>query len=96
VYPAIFAWRSLGKNVTAATNTQVTIRIVERIVFYAVRLVSKEIRRLFLSRNIRANGLEVMSSYKNKMTATQLIIIVEKINIEQINKRSNVRIYPQQ
>jgi hypothetical protein len=42
VYLPIFAKQRLGKIVTAATNTYPTRKIVERVFFYAVRVVSKE------------------------------------------------------
>jgi hypothetical protein len=48
VHPPIVARQRLGKNSTAATNTQATIKLV----FYGVRVVSKS-RRLVLSRTSR-------------------------------------------
>jgi hypothetical protein len=42
------ARQRLGKNVTAATNTGNNRRIVGRVVLYAVDVVSKQNRRLFI------------------------------------------------
>jgi hypothetical protein len=42
VYPPVVAKQRLGKNVTAATNTHAT-RIVGLFVFYAVRVVSRNV-----------------------------------------------------
>jgi hypothetical protein len=51
VYPSTVARQWLGKNVSAAMNTNVnTRRIVGRVVFYAVRVVSTESRGLVLPR----------------------------------------------
>jgi hypothetical protein len=50
VYPPIVARQRLGKNVTAATNKRNNRRIVGRVVFCMVRVVSKESRRLVLPR----------------------------------------------
>jgi hypothetical protein len=52
VYPPIVTRQWLGKHVPAATNTRThnNRRIVGRVVFYAVRVVSKESRRLVLPR----------------------------------------------
>jgi hypothetical protein len=38
----------VGKNVTATTNTRNDRIIVGRVIFYAVRVVSKETRRLVI------------------------------------------------
>jgi hypothetical protein len=43
---AYVARQQLGKNVTAATNAHNNRRILGRVVFYAVRVVSMESRRL--------------------------------------------------
>jgi hypothetical protein len=41
--PLIAARQRLGKNVTVATNTHATIKIIPgRIVFYAIRFVSRK------------------------------------------------------
>jgi hypothetical protein len=42
VYPPIVDRQRLGKHVPAATNTRNNRRIVGRVVFYTVRVVSKE------------------------------------------------------
>jgi hypothetical protein len=50
MYPPIVARQRLGKNFTAATNTHATVEeLFGRVVFYAIRVVSKESRRLFIS-----------------------------------------------
>jgi hypothetical protein len=48
--PLIFARQRLGKHVPVAINTRKNRRIVGRVVFYAVRVVSKESTRLVLPR----------------------------------------------
>jgi hypothetical protein len=48
VYPSVFAKQRLFKNVTAGTNTDK--RIIGRVVFNVVRVVSKESRWLVLPR----------------------------------------------
>jgi hypothetical protein len=47
LYPLIVAGQRLGKNVTAAVNTHNSRRIVGCVFFCAVRVISKESRRLF-------------------------------------------------
>jgi intein-encoded DNA endonuclease-like protein len=93
-----FARQLLGKNVTAATNTQVAIAELLNATFSVLSgLYQRKLGNYFFSEflvkihNIRVSRLEVMRWYKKKITATQLIMIVEKIN-----KHSNVRIYPKQ
>jgi hypothetical protein len=49
----LVAMQRIGKSVTAATNTHNNRRTVEGVVFYAVRVVWKEIRLLILPRNSR-------------------------------------------
>jgi hypothetical protein len=60
-YPPIVARQRLAKDVTAATATHAT-RIVERVVFYAVHVLSNESRRLGLPRTFVSGfrGLEQM------------------------------------
>jgi hypothetical protein len=50
VYHSTVARQWLGKNVTAVTNTRSNGTTVERVVFYAVRVVSMESSRLVLPR----------------------------------------------
>jgi hypothetical protein len=50
VYPSMIVRQRLGKNFTAATNARNNSIIVGRVVLYAVRVVSKESRWLFLPR----------------------------------------------
>jgi hypothetical protein len=47
--PPIVARRRLGKKFTAATNRDAKVELLE-VVFYGVRVVSKESRRLILPR----------------------------------------------
>jgi hypothetical protein len=53
VHLLIVARQRLGKNFAVAMNTQATIKIVGRVVFYAVRVVSEETRPLVLPRTSR-------------------------------------------
>jgi hypothetical protein len=48
--PQIVSQQRLGKHFPAATNTRNNRRVVRRVVFNAVRVVSKERRRLVLPR----------------------------------------------
>jgi hypothetical protein len=51
VHPLSLLGNGSVKNVTAATNTYATIEeLLDSIVFYAVRVISKESRRLVLPR----------------------------------------------
>jgi hypothetical protein len=50
VYPLLFARQRLDKNVTAPTNTHTTTKNYWTSLFYEVRVVSKESRRLVLPR----------------------------------------------
>jgi hypothetical protein len=51
LYPPIVARQRLNKNVTAATNTHITVEeLLDAFFCYAVRAVSKENRRLVLPR----------------------------------------------
>jgi hypothetical protein len=68
VYPRIVARQRLGKHVPAETNySRIKGIIVGRVVFYAVRVVSKENRRL-------------ISSVKNVLINIQIIFAHEKRN----------------
>jgi hypothetical protein len=50
VLPPVVDRQQLGKNVTAAMNTHITIdELLVGVVFYAVRVVSEESRRLFFT-----------------------------------------------
>jgi hypothetical protein len=46
----IVARQWLGKHVPVATNTRSSRRIVVRVIFYAIRVVSKESRRTVIPR----------------------------------------------
>jgi hypothetical protein len=50
IYPSFFPRQRLVKNVPAATNTGNNFINVERIIFYAVRVISRETGHLFLPR----------------------------------------------
>jgi hypothetical protein len=66
VYPLIVARQRLGKNVAAVTNTHThKRRIVECVIFYAVRVVSRESRRSVLPRTFRieCKVVELMANF---------------------------------
>jgi hypothetical protein len=51
MYPHIVATQRLSKNFTAAKNTHATVEeLFRRVVFYALRVASKESRRLVFRR----------------------------------------------
>jgi hypothetical protein len=60
MYPSIVARQRLDKHVTAAANT-LRNRKIRRVVFYAVRVVTKENRRLILPRNF--SNITVPTTY---------------------------------
>jgi hypothetical protein len=67
--PPIVARQRLGKKVSALTNIHATIKeLSERVVFYAVRVVSKESRELVLPRTYCFTSETLVQNSKGSVT----------------------------
>jgi hypothetical protein len=57
--PPFGARQRLGQHVPAATNTRYNIRIVGRVIFYAVRVLSKESLGLYKNISVRSGSTDI-------------------------------------